>query len=65
MEWQCPNCGEDNSETAFPFGDPVKCGSCGKIFETEWDYVSWDNLASWVTNAVIVPDTSEERTEGK
>jgi hypothetical protein len=53
----CLNCGESLEPSEFPFGDYVECPHCRTTHETDWDYVSEDSLAWWVTG--ILPDDTE------
>ena len=46
FEYECPHCGKILSGS---FGDMVYCPACDKTYETDWDYITDDNLQAWLT----------------
>jgi transcription elongation factor Elf1 len=35
-QWDCPHCGDVNSEDPDPQGEEVQCGSCGEYVYVEY-----------------------------
>jgi hypothetical protein len=44
---ECPNCEAEIEPDHFPFGDDVRCPSCGIVWETDWE-CDWDNRFWWI-----------------
>ena len=62
LEYECPHCGK---ELRGSFGDNVYCDKCDKTYETDWDYVTEDNIGCWLggteyNGKVDVIDDKEE-----
>lgn len=50
---------ECDGEMEGSFGDPVQCPVCGVWWDTEWDYLDYDSMASWITG----PSEDQEQEE--
>lgn len=48
MTYDCPKCHCDE-DMEGSFGDDVTCPCCGTVWETDWDYTSYDSMACWIT----------------
>jgi hypothetical protein len=44
--YNCPHC---DKEMEGSFGDDVYCEDCDITFETDWDYITEDSPAGWLT----------------
>ena len=50
FEYECPYC----SNTIFGgIGDNVSCDLCKKSYETDYEYVTDDNLVAWLTGREV------------
>ena len=49
---KCPNC-ETDLEGGCSFGGDITCHECGKTYQTDWDYLDTDNIATWITGEVV------------
>lgn len=47
-EWDCLECGEEN-QFKGSFGDDETCKDCGTVHETDWDYIDYGSIATWIT----------------
>ena len=58
----CIYCYEWFEPAKFGFGSPVQCTECGTWLETDWDYLSYDSLAQWITgiNKMNKPEKDSE-----
>ena len=68
MNHTCSECSEDFEPDSFPFGDDVQCPHCGVWLETEFEQLTYDSMANWVTGKAkdqrrnILPQQNKETT---
>jgi predicted Zn finger-like uncharacterized protein len=50
MTLDCPGCETEFELDKFPFGDNVRCPTCKRVWETDWDYGSdYDIVGPWIS----------------
>lgn len=53
FEYECPHCA---AELYGRFSENVYCKICNITLETEWDYISEDSVAAWLTGKELPND---------